>query len=262
MSHKTEGRRPRILICNDDGITAPGIRALVEAAMPHGELTIVAPNSPQSGMGHAITIGEPLRVEEEKIFPGIKAWSCSGTPADCVKLASGVLMDGKPDLLLSGINHGSNHSISVVYSGTLSAAMEGAIEGIPSIGFSLLNYSHHADMSTAHKVAAEVIQKALLNPIPTGTLLNVNIPDLPYDQLKGYRFTRQAMGRWVEEFDQRTDPYGRKYFWLTGKYQLDDSGHDTDHAALEEGFVSVCPVQWDLTAHHAIPHLHHWQLSL
>lgn len=257
---KTKGRRPRILVCNDDGITAPGIRALVEVASEFGDVTVVAPDSPQSGMGHAITIGAPLRLDEENVFPGIPAYSCTGTPVDCVKLATGVLKE-KPDLLVSGINHGSNHSISVVYSGTLSAAMEGAIEGIPSIGFSLLNYSHSADFTASRKIARIIIEKALREQMPTQTLLNVNIPDLPPEKINGIKIARQAMGRWVEEFDQREDPYGRKYYWLTGKFRLDDEGQDTDNWALENGFVSVVPVHFDFTAHHAMPSLNHWHMD-
>lgn len=255
-------QRPNILVCNDDGFSAPGIKALAAVAREFGNVTVVAPDSPQSGMGHAITIGEPLRLVEEEFEPGIKGWSCSGTPADCVKLATGVIMPQKPDLLISGINHGANYSISVVYSGTMSAAMEGAIEGIPSIGFSLLDFSHDADFTAAKEVARAVIRKALHATMPQGTLLNVNIPKLPLDQIKGFRITRQAIGRWVEEFDQRIDPYGRKYYWLTGKFQQDDEGQDTDTWALENGYVSVCPVEYDLTAHHSIAPLNQWNLKL
>lgn len=255
-------RKPRILIANDDGITATGLFTLAQVALEFGEVTVVAPDSPQSGMGHAITIGEPLRIHKEDIGLPVAAWSCSGTPVDCVKLATGVIMPERPDLLLSGINHGPNHSISVVYSGTMSAAMEGAIEGIPSIGFSLLDFSHSADFSASAVIVRELIHKALHAQMPTGSLLNVNIPKLPIEEIKGIRITRQAIGRWVEEFDKRTDPHGQPYYWLTGKFHLDDSGEDTDVHALANGFVSVCPVQFDLTAHHAISGLHQWNLQL
>ncbi|HEX2901482.1 MAG TPA: 5'/3'-nucleotidase SurE [Bacteroidia bacterium] len=253
---------PKILVCNDDGITAPGIKALCAVAREFGEVTVVAPDSAQSGMGHAITIGEPLRLVEEEFEPGHRGWACSGTPADCVKLATGVLMPEKPDLLISGINHGANYSISVVYSGTMSAAMEGAIEGIPSIGFSLCDFSHEADFSASKEVARAVIRKALHAQMPQGTLLNVNIPKLPLSEIKGIRITRQAIGRWIEEFDQRLDPYGRKYYWLTGKFQQEDEGQDTDTWALDNGFVSVCPVQFDLTAHHAMAAFNQWNLQI
>lgn len=259
---KSMQRRPRILVCNDDGITAPGIKALIKVAREFGDVTVVAPDSAQSGMGHAITIGEPLRMVEEEIEPGFKGWACSGTPADCVKLATGVLMDEKPDLLISGINHGANYSISVVYSGTMSAAMEGAIEGIPSIGFSLCDFAYDADFSAAMEIARIVIAKALHAQMPQGTLLNVNIPKIPYLEIKGIRITRQAIGRWVEEFDKRQDPHGRDYYWLTGKFKQEDDGQDTDTWALDNGYASVCPVSFDLTAHHALAAYNQWNLQL
>jgi 5'-nucleotidase len=253
-------KRPHILVVNDDGITASGIRNLAMVAREFGDVTVVAPDSPQSGMGHAITIGEPLRLYEEDLGPDFHAWACSGTPADCVKLATGIILKEKPTLVVSGINHGANHSISVVYSGTLSAAMEGAIEGIPSIGFSLCDYSHTADFSASVMVARRVIAAALEHSLPQGTLLNVNIPKLPADEIKGIKITRQAIGRWIEEFDQRMDPHGQRYFWLTGKFQSMDEGEDTDIWALDHGYVSVCPVGFDLTAHHAMPYLNQWPI--
>lgn len=255
-------KKPSILICNDDGITAPGIRNLIEVASDFGNITVVAPDSPQSGMGHAITVGEPLRIHSEKIFPGIDAYACSGTPVDCVKIATGVIMNEKPDLLLSGINHGSNASISVVYSGTMSAAMEGAIEGIPSIGFSLLNFSHDADFSGSREIVRTMVEQALCQEMPMGTLLNVNIPDVPLKDIKGIKVTRQSNGRWVENFDVREDPFGRKYYWLTGQFKDFDEGEDTDTWALRNNYVSVCPVEFDLTAHHSIPYVNRWDLSL
>lgn len=257
MSDKTH-----ILVCNDDGITAPGIRALIQVAREFGEVTVVAPDSPQSGMGHAITIGKPLRLHPEDLGDGIDAYACTGTPVDCVKLATGVILDKKPDLLISGINHGSNLSISIVYSGTMSAAMEGAIEGIPSIGFSLNNFSHEADFSTAQEIARMVIERALDAGMPGGALLNVNIPDVDMDDIKGIKVTRQSIGRWVEEFDQRVDPHGQKYYWLTGKFTEKDEGEDTDTWAVSNGYVSVCPVQYDLTAHHMMSSLNGWVLKL
>jgi len=255
-------KKPLILVSNDDGITASGIRNLVEVAQKFGRVVVVAPDSPQSGMGHAITVGEPLRFHEEKIFPGVEAYACSGTPADCVKIATGVILKEKPDLLLSGVNHGSNHSISVVYSGTMSAAMEGAIEGIPSIGFSLLDFSHEADFTASRDIIEIVVSQALSNEMPLGTLLNVNIPKLPLEEIKGIKVARQSDGRWVEKFDERTDPYGRKYYWLTGEFKNFDEGEDTDTHALENGYVSICPVKFDLTAHHSIPYINRWQFQL
>lgn len=254
--------KPHILICNDDGITAPGILNLIEAVKDLGHITVVAPDSAQSGMGHAISVGKPLRLYEQNLPHGRKGYACSGTPVDCIKLATGVLMEKKPDLLLSGINHGANSSISVVYSGTMSAAMEGAIEGIPSIGFSLCDFAHEADFSAAQQIVRIIVANALSQPLQKGALLNVNIPRLPYSELKGIKITRQAIGRWVEEFDKRVDPYGRNYYWLTGKFNIEDDGQDTDEWALANGYVSVCPVQFDLTAHHQLPGLNHWQMKL
>lgn len=199
--------RPHILISNDDGILAPGILNLAEVASELGDISIVAPDSAQSGMGHAITIGRPLRVYKEELPGGLTGYAINGTPADCVKLATGVLLDRAPDLILSGINHGANTSVSTIYSGTLSAAREGAIQEIPSIGFSLCNFQHEADMSTAKAVARVIIKEALEQKMPAGQCLNVNIPDLPLDELKGIKVTRQAEGRWTEGFDERVDPF-------------------------------------------------------
>ncbi|MCE2845412.1 MAG: 5'/3'-nucleotidase SurE [Sphingobacteriales bacterium] len=244
-----------ILITNDDGITAPGIRNLVEAMKPFGRVVIVAPDSPQSAMGHAITISKSLRLDRVEVFEGVESWQCSGTPVDCVKLAVNKVLHRKPDLLVSGINHGSNSSINVIYSGTMSAAMEGAIEGIPSIGFSLLDHSLSADFAPARKIVEHVVRNVLEIGLDAGTLLNVNIPKLPFGKIRGIRICRQANAKWKEEFDERLDPNGRKYYWLTGKFINFDTGDDTDEWALHNGFVSVVPVQFDLTAHHAIQHL-------
>lgn len=255
-------RKPLILVSNDDGITAPGIRALTQVASEFGEVLVVAPDKPQSAMGHAITIGRPLRVKETAMGDGLRGYACSGTPADCIKMATGIILDRKPDLVVSGINHGANYSISVVYSGTISAAMEGAIEHIPSIAFSLCDFSIEADFSAAKVVARTVIKGALENRMPAGTLLNVNVPKLPLELIKGIRVARQAIGRWVEQFDERTDPHGGKYYWLSGEFKMDDDGEDTDIWALNNGYVSVVPVEYDLTAHHATPFINQWHLQL
>lgn len=247
--------RPAILVTNDDGVTAPGIRALVEAMRNLGDVIVVAPDSPQSGMGHAITIHQPLRLDKVEIFDGIDAYQCTGTPVDCVKLAVNKILHRKPDLCVSGINHGSNSSINVIYSGTMSAAMEGAIEGIPSIGFSLQHYALDADMSAAKHFANLIAGNVLANKLLNGILLNVNIPDLSLSKIKGLKICRQAIAKWQEEFDERLDPNKRKYYWLTGKFVNPDLGDDTDEWALSNGYVSVVPVQYDFTAHHAIPAL-------
>jgi len=253
---------PHILISNDDGILAPGILNLAEVASELGKISIVAPDSAQSGMGHAITIGKPLRVYEEKLPGGLHGYAINGTPADCVKLATGVLLDTAPDLILSGINHGANTSVSTIYSGTLSAAREGAIQEIPSIGFSLCNFQHDADMSTAKKIARIIIREALQRKMPAGQCLNVNIPDLPFDQIKGIRITRQAKGRWTEDFDARVDPFGRKYYWMTGEFVLTDTQNGTDIHAIEAGYVSVTPINRDMTRHQDLDTLASWELNL
>lgn len=254
-NRKISRKRPVILVTNDDGITAPGLRALAEVMSTIGEVVIVAPDSPQSGMGHAITIGKPLRLDKVSLHGPLTAYQCSGTPVDCVKLAVNKVLKRKPDLLVSGINHGSNSSINVIYSGTMSAAMEGAIEGIPSIGFSLLDYSLDADFHPAKHFIKIITHNILKIGLPENTLLNVNIPQLPVKKIKGIKVCRQANAKWQEEFDERLDPNKRKYYWLTGKFVNMDTGDDTDEWALKQGYVSVVPVQFDFTAHHAIPHL-------
>ncbi|MBS1764736.1 MAG: 5'/3'-nucleotidase SurE [Bacteroidetes bacterium] len=247
--------KPTILVINDDGISSRGIRALIEAMQEIGHVTVVAPDSPQSGMGHAITIHNPLRLDRVDIFKGVDAWQCSGTPVDCVKLAVNKILNRKPDICVSGINHGSNSSINVIYSGTMSAAMEGAIEGIPSIGFSLVNYNLDADLTAAKHYAGVITRTVLKGVHWRELLLNVNIPNLSLKEMKGIKICRQAMAKWKEEFEEREDPSRQKYFWLTGKFINPDLGEDTDEWALANGYVSVVPVEFDFTAHHAIPRL-------
>lgn len=240
-------KEPVILIVNDDGIFAPGIRALVEAVEGLGKIVVVAPDKPQSGMGHAITIGHPLRLTQVPALGSAEAWQCSGTPVDCVKLAVDKVMHRKPDLCLSGINHGANHSINVIYSGTMSAAMEAAIESIPSVGFSLLDTSIDADFTAAKKVVHQIASKLLETEQDKHLLLNVNIPAVDEKFLKGIRICRQAYAKYEEDFHERKDPHGKKYYWLTGEFINFDKGTDTDVWALEHNFVSVVPVQLDFT---------------
>jgi len=244
-----------ILITNDDSIVAPGIKALVEAMRPLGKVVVVAPDSPQSGKGHAITLEEPLRIMKVDVFEGIEAYQCSGTPVDCVKLAVDKVLNRKPDLCVSGINHGSNSSINVIYSGTMSAAMEASIEGITAVGFSYLDYSFQADFDACKHFAQIIAKKALSNEVPKGTLLNVNFPILPLDQIKGMKVCRQARAKWQEEFDSRTDPRGKPYYWLKGEFINGDPGEDTDEWALANGFVSIVPVKYDLTDYERLSHL-------
>jgi 5'-nucleotidase len=237
-----------ILVVNDDGFTAPGIRALVEAMHGLGRVVVVAPDKPQSGMGHAITIGSPLRLESTDIIPGVEAYQCSGTPVDCVKLAVDKVLHRKPDICLSGINHGANHSINVIYSGTMSAALEASIESIPSIGFSLLDLSIEADFTAAGHYARLLVEQMLKKPIAEPHLcLNVNIPKGELNSIKGIKICRQAYAKYDEEFDERKDPNGRRYYWLTGVFVNFDKGKDTDVWALKNNYVSVVPVQFDLT---------------
>ncbi len=250
--------KPLILVTNDDGMFAPGIKALVEVAQKLGEVVVVAPNSPQSGQGHAITLTEPLRLHKVDVFGEIPAYECSGTPVDCVKLAKHVILkDRKIDLCVSGINHGSNASINIIYSGTMSAAMEASIEGIPSIGFSYLDFSFEADFEGCQYYAKRIIQQALNKKLGTAQLLNVNIPALPLDDLKGVKVCRQAEGTWKEEFAEAQDPRGQSYYWLTGSFGIETEDPTTDIWALNNGYVSVVPSMHDLTDHKSLPGLKH-----
>ena len=255
-------KRPLILVTNDDGINAPGIRTLISVVKNIGDVIVVAPDSPQSGMGHAITINSTLH--SSRITPKnseIIEYSCSGTPADCVKLAINELMPRKPDLCVSGINHGSNSSINVIYSGTMSAAIEAGIEGVPAIGFSLLDYSWNADFSHSKDFIRKITLNALNNVIPKGVVLNVNIPSVKKSDIKGVKICRQAKAYWVEEFDKRKNPLGQEYYWLTGKFVNKDQGEDTDEWALKNNYISIVPVEFDLTAHHAIQGLNEWDFK-
>ncbi len=250
--------KPLILVSNDDGITAKGIRTLVDVMKGIGDVVVVAPDGPQSGMGHAITVGETLRLEETTIFDGVRAFECSGTPADCVKIARHFVLKGEtrqPDIVVSGINHGSNTSISVLYSGTMSAAIEGAIEGTPAIGFSLCDYSHNADFSHVEPYVDSITRQVLTRGLPKGVALNVNFPPKRHENIKGIRICRQSNAKWVEDFDQRFDPNGRRYFWMAGNFVNFDKGEDNDEWAIANNYVSVVPVQFDLTAHEAISRL-------
>lgn len=249
----TMSKQPLILITNDDGYSAPGIRALINAAKGLGELVFVAPDKPQSGMGHAITVSATLHINEIEV-EGVKGYSCSGTPVDCVKMATDKILPRRPDLIISGINHGSNSSINVIYSGTMSAALEGAIENIPAIGFSLCDHSIDADFSAAINIARKIIIQTLELGVPEKCCLNVNIPAVEENIIAGIKVCRQAQAVWKEEFDQRTDPQGRTYYWLTGTFINNDKGEDTDEWALKHNYVSVVPVQCDFTDYSSMDH--------
>ena len=258
-----ENKEKIILVTNDDGIFAAGLHNLVEAVRDLGRVYVVAPDSPQSGKGHAVTLRKPLWFNRVDTFGEIEAWESSGTPVDCVKWAKNVLLKNKTiDLCVSGINHGANYSINIIYSGTMSAAMEAAFEGIHSVGFSLLDFSPDADFTEAKKSAAEISRFVLAQkPDPhQPLLLNVNIPALPAHQIKGTKVCRQAHARWVEEFKEAHDPQGNKYYWLAGEFVNLDRGQDTDVKALEDGYISVVPCQFDLTRYEAfdqLTELHH-----
>ncbi|RAV98068.1 5'/3'-nucleotidase SurE [Pseudochryseolinea flava] len=247
--------RPLILVSNDDGITSKGIFTLVSVMKEIGDVIVVAPDSPQSGMGHAITVGETLRLEENFIFKDVKAYECSGTPADCVKMARHFVLKGErqPDIVVSGVNHGSNTSISVLYSGTMSAAIEGAIEGTPAIGFSLCDFNHDADFSHTQEYIKKITLQVLAKGLPKGVALNVNFPAKQAEPLKGIRVCRQANAKWMEDFDVRFDPHGRRYFWMVGNFVNFDKGEDNDEWAIANNYVSVVPCMFDLTAHQSIP---------
>ena len=254
--------KPLILVTNDDGINAPGIRNLISVMKEIGDVIVVAPDSPQSGMGHAITINSTLHTSRiTPINSEITEYSCSGTPADCVKLAINELMPRKPDLCVSGINHGSNSSINVIYSGTMSAAIEAGIEGVPAIGFSLLDYKWNANFDESKDFIKKITLSALKNRIPNGVVLNVNIPSVDKSEIKGIKICRQAKAFWDEEFDKRKNPLGQEYYWLTGKFVNKDKGEDTDEWALNQNYISIVPVKFDLTAHHAIQDLNEWSFK-
>ncbi len=256
-------KKPLILVTNDDGISAPGIRALITVMKELGHVVVVAPDSPQSAMGHAITINNTLFINKVNFDPDVtEEYSCSGTPVDCVKLAVNEILKQKPDLCVSGVNHGSNSSINVIYSGTMSAAVEAGIEGIPAIGFSLLDYDWNADFEPIKNSIKTIAQQVLENGLPEGVVLNVNFPKLNEKELKGIKICRQAKAHWKEEFDKRKTPQGKDYYWLTGEFINQDKGEDTDEWALANGFISVVPVQFDLTAHHAIQKLNTYKFNL
>ena len=248
-----------ILITNDDGYNAKGIRALVEAVSSMGEIIVVAPDRPQSGMGHAITVNDPIRCYETDFFKDIKAYCCTGTPVDCVKMGLYLLKDRTPDLILSGINHGSNVSTNVLYSGTMAAAVEGALEGIPSIGFSLTTYSSNADFSSSIMYIKQIVNKVISTGIKKGTCLNVNIPDVEENLINGIQICRQGRAFWDDTFDKRTDPLGKDYYWLTGSFSSKEQGEDADINYLKNNYITVVPTQFDMTCYNSLEDLKKWE---
>ena len=254
-------KQPLILITNDDGITSPGIKALVNAVKDLGRVVVVAPDAPQSAMSHAISVHNSLRYKKSSEHGEIEAYACSGTTTDCVKLAIYSILSRMPDMILSGINHGSNASINVHYSGTMAAAVEGALEGIPSIGFSTLEHSHQANIEAAPVIARKVVLETLEHPLPKHTCLNVNIPTIPLEDIKGIKICRQGYAHWEDEFIEREDPHGHKYYWMQGSFKTQDEVEGTDLWALANDYVSVVPTQIDLTDHASIDTLKTWNLE-
>jgi len=227
-----------------------------------GDVIVIAPDSPQSGMGHAITLDSTIYCDAVTIDDGPQLeYRCSGTPADCVKMAISEILNKKPDLCVSGVNHGANSSINVIYSGTMSAAIEAGIEGIPAIGFSLLDFSWNAEFDNLREHIKNIALNVLERGLPDGVVLNVNFPKVKKKKFKGIKICRQARAKWVEEFDKRVNPQGKEYYWLTGKFVNLDQGEDTDIWALENNYVAIVPVGFDLTAHHFLPALNQWKIS-
>ncbi len=253
--------KPLILVTNDDGIFAPGIYALYSAMKEIGDARVVAPDFERSAVGHAITLADPLRVVEYEKNGEFFGHAVNGMPADCVKLGVKAILNARPDLVVSGINQGPNTAINVIYSGTVSAATEGALMGIPSIAFSLTSF-RHSDFSFARKFAGYFARKVLNEGLPNGTMLNVNIPALPEAEIRGVKITRQGRARYEEFFEKRVDPMNRNYYWLTGKKLLLDNEPDVDDVAVSESYVSVTPIQFDLTDYNSIDKLNQWTIEL
>ena len=255
---KFELERPLILITNDDGADAKGIEVLTELMTQIGDVVVVAPDGPRSAQSNALTVTHPIRFKLLEERDGLVRYSCTGTPTDCVKLALNEIFDKQPNLIVSGINHGSNSAINVIYSGTMGAVLEGCENGILSIGFSLCDYSLNADFSSFEPFILQITREALKNGLPHATCLNVNAPT---GKIVGVRVVRQCDGRWTKEFEKRTDPHGRAYYWLTGSFENHEpTSEDTDEWALEHGFVSVVPTKIDLTAYQAIEAIGKWKL--
>ncbi len=255
----TNRRELLILITNDDGIKAKGLKSLVNVVKPLGKIVVVSPFEAHSGMSHAITVKVPLRVKKTKEENNLTIYGCNGTPVDCVKLAFNQILHRKPDLLVAGINHGSNAAASIFYSGTMAAALEGCINEIPSLGISLVSHNPDADLSATEFYARLIIEKTIENGLPKSICLNVNIPNIPLEKITGIKVCRQTKGYWQEEFEKRTDPQGNKYFWLTGKFHNSEPGaSDTDEWALKNNYVSIVPIQVDLTSYDTIRTIKSW----
>jgi len=256
-------KKPLILLSNDDGVNAKGLQELIELLKPFGELIVVAPEKGESGKSHAITINNPVRVSKIISDNNITIYSCTGTPVDAVKLAINQLLPRKPDFLVSGINHGSNASISVIYSGTMGAAIEGCLNGIPSIGFSVLDHSEDADFSVAKAFIGTIFKNVIEKNLPIGTCLNVNFPNVSIKKIKGIRICRQTRGVWKEEYEKRIDPHNGEYYWLTGDFHnFEPNAKDTDEWALANNYIAIVPIQVDLTSYEAIKKIRDWTYDI
>jgi 5'-nucleotidase len=254
--------KPLILITNDDGYRAPGISHLMTAAQKYGEVIVVAPMEGQSGMSHAVTMNSPIRLKQISEEPGMQVYACSGKPADAVKIALNQILDRKPDLILSGINHGSNSSVSLFYSGTVAAAIEGCMNGIDSIAFSVDDHSMNADFRLAVQYIDPIIREALKNGIPKRTCLNINFPKIAPEECLGIKVCRQTNGVWKEEFEHRKDPHGRDYYWLTGYFTNQEPNEDdTDDYLLQHKYAAIVPIKVDVTDYEAMGEIEKWEIG-
>ena len=253
----TKNKRPLILVTNDDGITAKGLKEVSGWLQDLGDVVVVAPDAPRSGQSSAITANQPLRLTPVTERPGYRAYQTNGTPVDCIKLSMHTVLDRKPDMIVSGINHGSNAGISILYSGTMGAVLEGCVQDIPSVGFSLCSHDPDADFTACKPVVGDICRRIWEEGLPQGVCLNINIPDVR--EIKGIKVCRQAHGYWTEEYARRTDPMGKDYFWLTGYFKnLEPDNRETDEWALAHDYISLVPCVADMTAKQYIPEFREW----
>jgi len=253
--------KPHILLTNDDGIFAPGLYALYQALKDMAEVSVVAPDSEKSAVGHAITLSDPLRVSEFEKFGEFFGYAVKGTPADCVKIAYYALLERKPDLVISGINYGSNTGINIIYSGTVSAATEGMLLGIPALAISLTTYKD-ADFTYAAKLGVRLAEKVLAHGLPKDTLLNVNVPNVPESEIRGIAITRMGNSTYNDNYDRRVDPHNRVYYWLTGSKIEANEGIEFDDGAVRQNLVSITPIHFDLTNYPYLERLREWKLTV
>jgi 5'-nucleotidase len=245
-------RKPRVLLTNDDGIDAPGLQKLASALSRKWDIYIAAPERQKSAVSNALNISNPLRVLEHPPNGVCKSYAINGTPADCVKLALSTLLDFRPDLIISGINHGQNTAINILYSGTVAGATEGMLFGVPSIAASVASHDYSADLEGSIEYVEKIAGKIIDSSLPHGTLLNVNIPSIPKEQIKGIKITMQSSNTWKDRYEQRNDPFGRIYYWFAGSFADEDESPESDDFALKEGYVSVTPLEINFTSFKSI----------